>query len=100
MPSDPKKKPRARRIVLDTGPQSAQETRSMVLLGQRFIDYVQHERALSENTQAAYRRDLRTFGDWLAGRDATNLTHAAWPRAGKCGPTSSHDPDLLRFPTA
>ena len=74
MPSDPKKKPRARRIVLDTGPQSAQETRSMVLLGQRFIDYVQHERALSENTQAAYRRDLRTFGDWLAGRDATNLT--------------------------
>ncbi|MFN5757183.1 MAG: site-specific tyrosine recombinase [Planctomycetia bacterium] len=39
----------------------------------RFLEYVRHERALSDNTQAAYRRDLRDFTDWLAGRTPARL---------------------------
>jgi len=40
----------------------------------RFLDYVRHERALSDNTQAAYRRDLRDFQEWLGGRAAATLS--------------------------
>lgn len=40
----------------------------------RFLDYVQHERALAENTQAAYRRDLRDFREWLGDRAAATLS--------------------------
>ena len=40
----------------------------------RFLDYVRHERALSENTQAAYRRDLRDFREWLGDRAAATLS--------------------------
>ena len=40
----------------------------------RFLDYVRHERALAENTQAAYRRDLRDFQEWLGNRAAATLT--------------------------
>jgi len=40
----------------------------------RFLDYVRHERALATNTQAAYRRDLRDFQEWLGGRAAATLS--------------------------
>jgi integrase/recombinase XerD len=40
----------------------------------RFLDYVRHERALAENTQAAYRRDLRDFQEWLGDRAAAVLS--------------------------
>ena len=40
----------------------------------RFLDYVRHERALADNTQAAYRRDLRDFQAWLGDRAAATLT--------------------------
>ena len=40
----------------------------------RFLDYVRHERALAENTQAAYRRDLRDFQEWLGNRAAATLS--------------------------
>jgi integrase/recombinase XerD len=40
----------------------------------RFLDYVRHERALAENTQAAYRRDLRDFQEWLGSRAAATLS--------------------------
>lgn len=40
----------------------------------RFLDYVRHERALAENTQAAYRRDLRDFREWLGDRAAATLS--------------------------
>jgi integrase/recombinase XerD len=40
----------------------------------RFLDYVRHERALAENTQAAYRRDLRDFQEWLGDRAAATLS--------------------------
>ena len=33
-----------------------------------FLDYLAHERRLSPNTVAAYRRDMRRFFGWLAGR--------------------------------
>jgi integrase/recombinase XerD len=39
----------------------------------RFLDYVRHERALADNTQAAYRRDLRDFTAWLTGRNPARL---------------------------
>ena len=40
----------------------------------RFLDYVRHERALAANTQAAYRRDLRDFQEWLGSRAAATLS--------------------------
>ena len=43
------------------------------ILVERFLDYVRHERALAANTQAAYRRDLRDFTTWLAGRPPAAL---------------------------
>ncbi len=69
---DGKRRPRTRRIVLDPGP-AEPAPGATGLLVQRFLDYVRHERALSANTQAAYRRDLRDFTDWLGGRAAAAL---------------------------
>ena len=67
-----KRRPRTRRIVLDPGPAEPAPGATSLLV-QRFLDYVRHERALSANTQAAYRRDLRDFTDWLGGRAAAAL---------------------------
>jgi integrase/recombinase XerD len=67
------RRPRTRRIVLDAGPAAASAGGTGVLV-ERFLDYVRHERALSGNTQAAYRRDLRDFTGWLAGRLPATLT--------------------------
>ncbi|NBX29850.1 site-specific tyrosine recombinase XerD, partial [bacterium] len=66
-------RPRTRRIVLDGGGVElpAAGTATLVV---RFLDYVRHERALSENTQAAYRRDLRDFREWLGDRAAATLS--------------------------
>lgn len=74
MSSGPSKKSRTRRILLDTEQTGTNEPHSTALLLQRFLDYIQHERALSIHTQAAYRRDLRDFSKWLSGRDSTRLT--------------------------
>jgi integrase/recombinase XerD len=40
-------------------------------LVRRFLDYVRHERALADNTLAAYRRDLATFTEWVGRRQPT-----------------------------
>jgi integrase/recombinase XerD len=40
----------------------------------RFLEYVRHERALSANTQEAYRRDLRDFSAWLSDGNLVRLT--------------------------
>ncbi|MFM8952223.1 MAG: site-specific tyrosine recombinase [Planctomycetaceae bacterium] len=66
-------RPRTRRIVMDGGRVDlpAAGTATLVI---RFLDYVRHERALAENTQAAYRRDLRDFRDWLGDRAAATLS--------------------------
>jgi integrase/recombinase XerD len=63
---------RPRRVILDTRPGDAEaESGPTGILVQRFMRYVRHERALSDNTQEAYARDLRNFADWLgAGRPA------------------------------
>jgi integrase/recombinase XerD len=66
------RKPRARRVILDTGPTAVPPTATSLLV-ERFLDYIRHERALSANTQAAYRRDLRDFSGWLAGRPAVGV---------------------------
>lgn len=39
-----------------------------------FIDYLRSECHLAENTTAAYRRDMRRFMGWLAGRAVAKLT--------------------------
>ena len=65
---------RPRRIILDTGPAAAAEGGSTSMLVKRFLAYVRHERALSDNTQAAYRRDLRDFSGWLAADNLVRLT--------------------------
>ena len=66
------RKTRTRRVILDTGP-VAPAPGATALLVERFLDYVRHERTLSANTQAAYRRDLRDFTKWLSGRHAAAL---------------------------
>jgi len=67
------RRPRTRKIVLDAAPvvESSGGTTALV---DRFLAYIRHERALADNTQAAYRRDLRDFVGWLAGRQAAGLT--------------------------
>ena len=65
---------RARRIILDTGPAATAEGGSTSILVRRFLEYVRHERALSANTQEAYRRDLRDFAAWLADGNAARLS--------------------------
>ena len=68
-----KRKPRTRRILLDDGGGEPSPDAAPLLV-ERFLDYVRHERSLALNTQAAYRRDLRDFTAWLAGRAAAALT--------------------------
>jgi len=63
---------RARRII-DAGPVAAAPGATSLLVD-RFLEYIRHERALSANTQAAYRRDLRDFTGWLGGRHAVALS--------------------------
>ena len=65
--SDSSKPRRTRKILLD-GVVAAETGAAASVLVERFLDYVRHERALATNTQAAYRRDLRDFTGWLAGR--------------------------------
>ena len=65
---------RVRRVILDTGPAAAEEGGSTGILVRRFLEYVRHERALSANTQEAYRRDLRDFSAWLADGNPVRLT--------------------------
>ena len=67
------RRPRTRKILLDTAPAAA-ATGATSILVDRFLDYVRHERALSVNTQAAYGRDLRDYVGWLAGRAAVSMT--------------------------
>ena len=55
--TDSPKPRRTRKIILDAGP-AASSSEGTVILVERFLDYVRHERALAVNTQAAYRRDL------------------------------------------
>lgn len=66
-------RPRTRRIVLDAGPVEAAPAATGLLV-QRFLDHVRHERGLAVNTQAAYRRDLVNFTDWLGGRPAATIS--------------------------
>ncbi len=65
--------PRTRRIVLDAGAVEVAPAATSLLV-QRFLDHVRHERGLAANTQAAYRRDLGNFSDWLGGRPAAALS--------------------------
>jgi len=63
---------RPRRVIVDPGAR-APAPEATALLVERFLDYVRHERGLAANTQAAYRRDLREFVAWVAGRGVATL---------------------------
>jgi integrase/recombinase XerD len=65
---------RGPRLILDTPPPAPAAAAAGPGHVARFLDYVRHERALSDNTQRAYRRDLRDFSEWLAGRNAASLS--------------------------
>jgi integrase/recombinase XerD len=67
-------KPRRTRKILLEGVVAAEASASATILVDRFLDYARHERALAANTQVAYRRDLRDFKAWLAGRSPATLT--------------------------
>jgi len=59
-----------------------------------FVHYTAGECHLSENTVAAYRRDLARFSTWLAGRSLQHLTirdladYATWLHGQKLAPAS------------
>jgi integrase/recombinase XerD len=59
-----------------------------------FIDYLRSECHLADNTTAAYRRDMRRFIGWLAGRNVARLTireladYATWLSEEKLAPAS------------
>jgi integrase/recombinase XerD len=59
-----------------------------------FVEYAAGECHLAENTVAAYRRDLRRFYDWLAGRSIPELTiqdladYTTWLHDKKLAPAS------------
>ncbi len=67
-------KPRRTRKILLEGVVAAGQGAAAPELVERFLDYVRHERGLAANTQAAYRRDLRDFTAWLAGRPPSAMT--------------------------
>jgi integrase/recombinase XerD len=60
-----------------------------------FADYARAECHLAENSVEAYRRDLRRFYEWLAGRNAAKLTvreladYASWLHGMKLAPAST-----------
>ncbi len=59
-----------------------------------FVEYAAGECHLAENTVAAYRRDLRKFSEWLAGRSIPSLTiqdladYTTWLHARRLAPAS------------
>lgn len=67
-------KPRRTRKILLTAAPAAEASAAASILVERFLDYVRHERGLADNTQAAYRRDLRDFTAWLAGRPPATMS--------------------------
>jgi integrase/recombinase XerD len=71
--TDTPKPRRTRKILFDAAP-VVESAGAASILVERFLDYVRHERGLATNTQAAYRRDLRDFTAWLAGRPPASMT--------------------------
>jgi integrase/recombinase XerD len=71
MTASPKPR-RTRKILLDGAVSTGQGAATPELVD-RFLAYVRHERALSVNTQAAYRRDLRDYAEWLGSRGAAGV---------------------------
>jgi len=67
------RRPRTRRILLSDAPAAPVGPQSTAVLVGRFLDSIRNERGLSANTQAAYRRDLACFAEWLGGRRADRL---------------------------
>lgn len=70
----PARRPRTRQILIGDVPAVDVERGTTPMLVRRFLDYVRHERALADNTQSAYRRDLATFTEWVGRRQPATMT--------------------------
>jgi integrase/recombinase XerD len=72
----------------------ARKTRTSALLREGFLDHLKSACHLSENSMAAYGRDLARFDVWLAGREAASLNvreladYAGWLYERKLSPAS------------
>ncbi len=75
-------------------PHVASPTRASTAWEDSFVHYLSAECHLSENTVAAYRRDLRRFLEWLNGRDLKGLSvkdlsdYAGWLHEKGLAPSS------------
>ena len=88
---------RRRRLVARPTPQSAvheQQSHLARAYLSAFVEYAAGECHLSENTVAAYRRDLTRFFEWLDGRELRSLSirdladYAGWLGQRKLAPAS------------
>lgn len=81
-----------RRKLLKPKPQASQASTKVWLDG--FLHYAAGECHLAQNTVAAYRRDLKRFFEWLAGRSVQSLTirdladYSVWLHAKDLAPAS------------
>jgi integrase/recombinase XerD len=81
-----------RRKLVRPGTQSRAHTAAR--WQEAFVDHLKNDCHLSDNTVAAYRRDLRRFDEWLAGRRPADLNirdladYAGWLHARKLAPAS------------
>jgi len=65
--------------LLNLQSQSARQPKPVGLSqrwGESYLDYLRSECHLSDNTVAAYGRDMRRFSDWLGGRKVQDLSIA------------------------
>ncbi len=82
--------PRRRRLL----PKRIEERSSQEIWLDAFLDYISGEAQLSENTVAAYRRDMKRFFQWLGNRAIDRLTihqladFADWINAQKLAPST------------
>ncbi len=82
--------PRRRRLL----PKKIGERSSQEIWLQAFLDYIAGEAQLSENTVAAYERDMKRFFQWLDNRAIDRLTinqladFADWLNAQKLAPAT------------
>ena len=75
-------------------PSAASRAKTAARWQDAFVDHLKNDCHLAENTVAAYRRDLRHFDEWLAGRKPADLNirdladYAGWLHARKLAPAS------------
>jgi integrase/recombinase XerD len=93
-PAETKNMVSLRRRLLRPQPPKPKSVRLAKTWLEAFVDYAAGECHLSENTVAAYRRDLAHFSDWLGERSVPELSirdladYVAWLHGRKLAPAS------------